>query len=89
MRVEITKLVGHVRDVIQPRKPKDGEGSFYGFIVSEENEKLYFHCRDLRAGWGDSGTALINKVVAFEAIHTPPHEMRQAVNIEIISGAAA
>jgi hypothetical protein len=83
------KLVGHVRDVIQPRKPKDGERSFYGFIVSEENEKLYFHCRDLRFGWGDPSASLINKVVAFEAIQTPPHEMRQAVNIEIISGAAA
>lgn len=83
------KLVGHVEDVIEPRRPKDETARFHGFIISANNEKLYFSCRDLRSPWSDAAKLLINKVVAFDAIKTPPHEIRQAVNIEIISGAAA
>jgi hypothetical protein len=62
---------------------------FYGFIVSEDNETIYFRCGDLQRGWHAPATALINRVVAFETISTPPHDMRQAVNIEILSGEAA
>ena len=84
------KKVGHVKDVIEPRKPRqDGGARFYGFILSDDNEKLYFECHNLRSAWNRPASTLINKVVAFEAIDTPPHVMRQAVNIEIISGAAA
>jgi hypothetical protein len=83
------KLVGHVRDVIEPRRPRSGDSRFYGFIVSDANEKVYFRADDLRTRWHAPAAELINKIVAFEAITTPPHEMRQAVNIEIISGAAA
>ena len=83
------KLVGHVRDVIEPRRRKQGDARFYGFIVSDANEKVYFRADDLRSIWHAPAAELINKIVAFEAITTPPHEMRQAVNIEIISGVAA
>lgn len=83
------KIVGHVRDVIEPRRQKQGGARFYGFIVSDHNEKVYFRADNLRIDWQAPAVELINKLVAFEAVTTPPHSMRQAVDIEIISGAAA
>ena len=83
------RIVGHVLDVIEPRKQRDGGSRFFGFILSDKNEKFYFRCADLLNNWPSPATQLVNKIVAFEAIVTPPHEMRQAVNIDIISGVAA
>ena len=89
MTQESPKLVGHVKDVIEPRRPKSPTDRFYGFITSESNETLYFRCSDLAADWQAPASELVNKVVSCEAVTTPPHKMRQAVNIDIISGAAA
>ena len=85
LNTETEKLVGCVFDVIEPSLRRRHEG-FYGFIVTNADEKLYFHCRDLRCEPPSAARQFKNKIVIFDAVKQSAHAMRKAINIDLLSG---
>jgi hypothetical protein len=83
LNTETEKLVGCVFDVIEPSVRRQDEG-FYGFIVTNADEKLYFHCRDLRCGRPRAARQFKNKIVIFDAVQQSAHAMRKAINIDLL-----
>ena len=80
------RVYGRVLDVMQNVSARE-RGTFNGFIVAENGEKLFFTSTDLMPKWAGPVYELKNKIVVCDVITTPPHEKRQAVNVELLSGA--
>jgi hypothetical protein len=82
------KVLGHIHDVIEPFRRRPGDDTFVGYIVSNENEKLFFHSNDVRCRRPLQAREIKNKVVTFDVVPQNTHSMRKAVNIDLLSGAA-
>ncbi len=85
---ETQKIFGHVHDVVEPVFRRSDDGCFIGFIVTDENEKLFFHSNDLRCRRPLQPREFKNRVVTFDVVPQHAHSMRKAVNIDLLSGAA-
>ena len=81
------KTIGHIRDVVEPVVRKSDDGCFIGFIVTDENEKLFFHSNDLRCRRPVQAQQIKNKIVTFDVVPQHQHAMRKAINIDLLSGA--
>lgn len=81
------KAVGQIFEVIEPAVLRDASDGFFGFIMSNVNETLYFQRRDLRCEASLTAREAQGSLVSFEIVPQKQHAMRKAVNIEIISGA--
>jgi hypothetical protein len=82
------KVFGHVLDVVEPVQRRDDDDQFFGFIMSEQNEKLYFQSRDVRCRRPLQPREVKHKVVTFDVVPQNAHSMRKAVNIDLLSEAA-
>lgn len=82
------KVLGHVFDVVEPVKRRSDDGAFIGFIVSDQNEKLFFHSNDMRCRRPLQPREVKNRVVTFDVVPQAAHSMRKAINIDFLSGAS-
>jgi len=74
------KLLGRVQRVIE--KPDKGPGKGYGFIVTADRQKAFFHSDDVQGGQLPPN----NTVVLFNLVReTAKGRNDRAVNVEIVS----
>ena len=81
---ETQKIFGHVHDVVEPLVRRKDDGCFVGFIVTDENEKLFFYSNDLRCRRPLQPREFKNKIVIFDAVQQSAHAMRKAINIDLL-----
>jgi cold shock CspA family protein len=74
------KLLGRIQRVIEKRDKGPGRG--YGFILTDDRQKAFFHSDDVQGG----RLPPLNAVVLFNLVkQTAKNRNDRAVNVEIVS----
>jgi cold shock CspA family protein len=74
------KLLGRIQRVIE--RPEKGPGKGYGFIVTDDRRKAFFHSDDVQGG----RLPPQNAVVLFNLVkQTAKNRNDRALNVEILS----
>jgi cold shock CspA family protein len=74
------KLLGRIQRVIEKREKGPGRG--YGFIITADSHKAFFHSDDVQGG----RLPPLNAVVRFNLVkETAKNAHDRAVNVEIVS----
>lgn len=76
------KLVGIVKNVIVPRQGDNVRG----FIATNAGETIFFNFGDLRTHLPPEKA--LEKIVSFDVVPQTAHQMRRAVNIDLLSEVA-